>query len=376
MSIEPSSAGSSESSTSGSIASGDTVEAVIPVTSVYEFFYTRSSNSSIINITQVNLILEDDDTSMMSYFEEEYGFGCMISECDENSPFGVNDVSSAVSKAYLCDDGINICYDIITIVNATRYPVLYSPARADLAINSGIFEVLDDRDIAIVSSDSIPQEVLSKVQVVFKGVGTSELDKNESAELRETLLHFLEEELGLRDPPILIQNVSFDSQKLRLGNQKRLLRKRHARSLEDIGIENELYVNFTIIGEYLPPPDIIFDEVIIDVLDQDGREDFIEAIDKSNNPYFEPEIENLSISEIIVYREIIVYQSNDTETSTIILAIVIPCFVILLCIGLILWYKYVKAKQLLDDSDKKPMRKSSIYSPKDLQARDEDHTVQ
>ena len=38
-------------------------------------------------------------------------------------------------------------------------------------------------------------------------------------------------------------------------------------------------INVTVVGEYIPPPENDFDKVVVEVFDEQGKEDFIVAID-------------------------------------------------------------------------------------------------
>ena len=77
----------------------------------------------------------------------------------------------------------------------------------------------------------------------------------------------------------------------------------NGRLLEDTGNNTSEYsitVNVTVVGEYLPPPEVDFDTVVVEIFDEEGEEDFIEALDESDNPYFMPVIDNLSVDVVTV----------------------------------------------------------------------------
>jgi len=44
-------------------------------------------------------------------------------------------------------------------------------------------------------------------------------------------------------------------------------------------------VNFVVSGEYIPPPEINFDEVLVEVYDEEGQDDYLEVL-ASDNEYF------------------------------------------------------------------------------------------
>merc|ERR1712226_1112131 len=72
----------------------------------------------------------------------------------------------------------------------------------------------------------------------------------------------------------------------------------------------ELTVNITVKGEYLPPPEIVFDDVVVEVFEEE-EENYIGKIDESDNEYFEP-----VISKILVKAEVIVEVEPEISKSS------------------------------------------------------------
>jgi len=119
----------------------------------------------------------------------------------------------------------------------------------------------------------------------------------------------------------------------------------------------ELTVNITIRGEYLPPPEIEFDDVVVEVFEED-EDVYVEKIDKSDNSYFEPVISKISVeAQIIVEPEPEVSASlsegsvfgllGDTGGIT---SIVIGAVLVMVAF-MVLYKKYTRKKQREEAAD-------------------------
>ena len=101
--------------------------------------------------------------------------------------------------------------------------------------------------------------------------------------------------------------VTFDSQSLVVdvvGVQSEDVRFLEEATLNETEI-SELTVNVVVVGQYLPPPEIDFDNVVVEVFDSEGEQgDFLELIDESNNTYFEPVIKDVSLVSVEVTNDI------------------------------------------------------------------------
>ena len=105
----------------------------------------------------------------------------------------------------------------------------------------------------------------------------------------------------------------------------------------------------TIIGKYGPPPEVIFDDVIIQLLDTDtAEEDLIEKIKKSNNTYFDDKDVNgyeVGITAVSV-DDLTSSDSKDSsiiEESYLILLLLSLSFLFLIIIALI-WRRKIRLR--------------------------------
>ena len=297
-----------------------------PITSTFSVPYTRPVNMTysdgiLQNETETQMQLADDDRDLMNYFLLTYGENCSIDDCrrdlnDNVHPFIVEDVHSYVVNITNCTSlgttGRQLrCYEIDTNVTITRYPVMFSQSRSNLIVLNTVLSFMDERQIEYEPLVPVPKTVTTKISITFSGVSSEEMDDDATSEFVDTLNDFLEEILGLMEPPILVDDVIFDHQTLSVnvtGYEEQL----ESRLLKNAGIRqdsnganftnttenNELTIFVTVVGEYLPPPEVDFDVVIVDAFDEDGREDFIVAIDESDNAYFEPVIQRIKVKSV------------------------------------------------------------------------------
>ena len=309
-----------------------------PVSETYPVLYSRPSNHTESNFTAIEMLLEEDDALLHERFVNEYNATvCTILDCrrlkrrsrvdDEVQPFIVENVHSriieedtAVVSSSSCNTGMNntLCYRIETNVNVTRYPVQFSTNRSELIVLSTVLNYMEEREIQITPhAEQVPVLVTTTISITFGGVDADVMTAGELEEFRITMFEFLDDYLGMLEPPVLLTDLIVDSQSLAVNATTSVTSISNSieRQLEEAYQDgdatssnmttiNELTVNVVVIGEYLPPPEIEFDNVVVEVLDnEDTQEDFIDAIDKSNNSYFEPVIDNVQIVSVKTFDE-------------------------------------------------------------------------
>jgi len=343
-----------------------------PMTSVHSVDYSRSSNSSESNITQLLEQLSADDANMESILDNNFA-ACSYYDCRRRYlqqvnvpegfvPFIVDNVTTYITGNKTCGDPTvnnNTCYDVSTNVTVTRYPVHFSKDRSNLIVVSTVLDYMEDSEIEIVPYVPVPQPVSSQLSITFTGVDPKELEEEEQEIFESTVFEYLDDILGRWEPPILVDSVSFDSQSLSLN----VLAKENetssmSRWLQDSNGDNvlpdnstvpQITINVTVQGQYLPPPEINFDDVVVEVFDtEEEEEDFIKAIDESNNPYFEPVIEDLDVS-VVVIKEVERKNKNNgffSELGNVGIALIsVSSSFVLGIIALLMWQKRRKAKR-------------------------------
>ena len=302
-----------------------------PVTTVFSVPYTRSTNMTdpegvSQNETVTLMQMTEEDEALMDYFLIKYGSNCTIEECRRNlnndiHPFFIENVTSYITNTTNCtsnsvDRNQLVCYNIDTNVTVTRYPVMFPQNRSNLIVLTTVLGFMDERHIEYIPLVPVPRIVTTKLSITFNGVVNDEMDEDQTADFVDTLFDFLEEILGLFEPPILVDDVIFDHQTLSVNvtgyEQESDMRLLRADTREDYKSanntnsteSNELTIVVTVVGEYLPPPDIDFDDIVIDAFDEEGQEDFIVAIDESDNAYFEPVIDKISVKSVATVNDL------------------------------------------------------------------------
>ena len=313
-----------------------------PVTSVFVVPYERISNSTTQNLTAVEAVLKEDDLALFQYLSNE---NALLDE-----PFEVESVLSQIineNQADVCTDSAYLCYEISTNVNVTRYPVTYSTNRSELIVMSSVLDFMEEREITIVPLEPVPDEVESILSITFAGVSTSEMNTTEMEAFESSTFDFLFDNLGQLSPPVLVETVTLLSQSLSLSSTGA---SRHLQQEQDGA---ELIVDVVVAGEYLPPPEIIFDDVLVEVFDDEGQEEYLEVLSTSDSDYFDTETnEELRISELQVFESI----SEDDSTSKGSVfgglgddagysIIAVGCAIILIIVGMLMREKVVRSKR-------------------------------
>jgi len=341
-----------------------------PVTEIFNVNYNLYSNSSEITDTDlINLQLQSIDAQLFEVLTMEYNRDdCTYYDCRRDKrilnakdrfdiqPIIIHDVVSAVNTTVECaasddnkDGNATACYVISTGVNVTRYPIKFSDKRTGLIVKAAVMEyVVDSDDFQIRHVEPEPKKIETNITMRFVGINNDVMDDYERDLFLETFEEFVDDLLGEyrqedEDSPILLYNVSVVSQAVILPAVSRNVNQNATYALE---------INMTIFGEYEPPPEVIFDDVIIQVLDSDiAEEDFIEKIEKSNNTYFDDkningyEVGITSVSGDIISRSDGEHSSIFEESYIILLSLSLS-FIILIITALI-WRRKVRVRNAL-----------------------------
>jgi len=148
---------------------------------------------------------------------------------------------------------------------------------------------------------------------------------------------------------VLYLEVTFDSQSLVVdvvGVKSDDVRFLEEATLNETEI-SELTVNVVVVGQYLPPPEIDFDNVVVEVFDSEEEQgDFLELIDESNNTYFEPVIEDVSLVRVEVTNDIPSISRSDSffgdlgeEEGIIVMS---ACSIVLVVAVALLWREHYR----------------------------------
>uniref|UniRef100_A0A7S2NQE6 Uncharacterized protein n=1 Tax=Leptocylindrus danicus TaxID=163516 RepID=A0A7S2NQE6_9STRA len=233
---------------------------------------------------------------------------------------------------------------------------------------------MEERSITITPLVPIPQQVETRISLTFKGVEPMIMTTEEIVSFVDTTLEFLRDVLGKYDPPILIEDIAFDAQELRFDvvatEDAGPSEERNLNQTVVVSEEASLNVNITVFGEYLPPPEIVFDDVVVEVF-EDDEEAYIEQIDESDNAYFEPVISKISVSaEAIPDVEAEISKSSSESAFGIlgdeggVATITIGCVVVLIIFAVI----YRKHTRLVERENAERKLKEQYIIERDVRA--------
>ena len=283
-----------------------------PVISLVEIPYIRESNATgnediATNETELFYTkIYTDDLELYERLEYKYANNCTIDDCrrleEEFRPINVLNVSTSVNETEVCiaSNANNTCHYLLTSVKIEHYPVQFSRRRVELEVLSKTLEYMDDRLITIRPLIPVPQPLESSISITFIGVTTSELESVELVQLLDTTFNFLQDLLGEYDPPILMESIAFNKQTLTVevvGVEENTVSGSRHLNITDSSpqiTQANITIDITIRGEYLPPPDVDFSVVLVDIFDEENEE-YIDEIEKSENTYFAGIIDKIKV---------------------------------------------------------------------------------
>eukprot|EP00814_Leptocylindrus_danicus_P009572 CAMPEP_0116033984 /NCGR_PEP_ID=MMETSP0321-20121206/19320_1 /TAXON_ID=163516 /ORGANISM="Leptocylindrus danicus var. danicus, Strain B650" /LENGTH=731 /DNA_ID=CAMNT_0003510175 /DNA_START=560 /DNA_END=2752 /DNA_ORIENTATION=+ len=347
---------------------------VIPyITTVVNITYTRESNSTDDTTTAgIQEVVSSDDEDLFAFFGNSYGSSsCADESCrrlqrsargTNNEPFRVTSVSSTVDDTKTCESerAENECHYVVTSVSTIHNLSLFPVDFVILMVTSDTLSYMDKRMIAIAATP--PEKVRSLTTFIFSGVQNEEMTQNEVDLFLNSTSEFLQQSLAQTTPPMLVNEVVFDSQVIYQEGDEILEARNSLRSNVTAGVNNdrpsELAVNVTISAEYLPPPEVDFSLTVVEVFDEEGAEEYLHDLEKSGNEYFQSTPENIidvSVVSVLVEIEPVsnmaVKGDRDDSDSTealgmhALIAIIAASFFVVLVAALLLWKKHKNRKR-------------------------------
>ena len=337
------------------------------MTGFFDVTYNLYGNSSeITEIDLINFQLQTIDTQLFEILAIQYNRDdCTYYDCRRDKrilnakdrfgiqPLIINDVESIVDTTKECadsdqhkDGNATACYVISTSVNVTRYPIKFGRKRTGLIVKAAVMDYVQfSGDFQLVHVEPEPEKIEASITMQIVGVDSEVMDNYEQELFLETFEEFVDDLLGEyregdEDTPILLYNVSVVSQSVLLSAASPSTNQNATYTLE---------INMTIIGEYEPPPIIIFDEVIIQLLDTDTSEkDFIEKIQNSNNTYFDgKDVKGYEVGiTAISVDDLSSSDSDDSSTieESYLILLLLSLFLIVLIIIALIWRKKVSLR--------------------------------
>ena len=184
-----------------------------------------------------------------------------------------------------------------------------------MIVTSETLEFFHERSINVLTGGSSPEKVSGQISLNIFGINPREMNEEETTMFEHSLLSFLRRFLSWNSPSIFIERVIFDAQELKIhlpiGAGERLLSNESSIG-EDTS--HELTVVITVDAEYLPPPEIDVDDIIVETFHEE-EEEFISIVAESENTYFEGTYEALSFAAVSIYANQSIKKSQG-ETSS------------------------------------------------------------
>uniref|UniRef100_A0A7S2NT60 Leucine-rich repeat-containing N-terminal plant-type domain-containing protein n=1 Tax=Leptocylindrus danicus TaxID=163516 RepID=A0A7S2NT60_9STRA len=239
--------------------------------------------------------LEDLDAELQDYFDsieedEEHCNGDNGRDIRRRLGEGrfllvnVLNVNSIVDNSRPCSSpsSSTSCSSVSTTIEVHYDKTEFDEDYARLLILSNFLGFMEIRsiDVTLIDGDGSINDETAKLSLELGGIESRLMSGTEQAELSESILEFLREQWALSDPPIHAANVTFLSQTILIEDEG------SRRNLNENITANTPVIGVTVIveGYYMPPPDVEFDEVIVESF-MEEEDAFVEIL--NNYPSFE-----------------------------------------------------------------------------------------
>lgn len=175
-----------------------------------------------------------------------------------------------------------------TNIAVDHNPILYPEEAVNLVVAAESTEFISDYG---TYDGSIPVELDSQVEIQVTGVTDRDMTPDEIQVFENVVFRFLQDSLisGDAAPPIFVQNATLLQQTVAAPPAAAPPSPSGSSSNSDPGLSRSsvLTAVVNVTGEYLPPPpDLVFEEVVIEAFNDDSGEEFTESLQESNTQYF------------------------------------------------------------------------------------------
>uniref|UniRef100_A0A7S2NR12 Leucine-rich repeat-containing N-terminal plant-type domain-containing protein n=1 Tax=Leptocylindrus danicus TaxID=163516 RepID=A0A7S2NR12_9STRA len=184
------------------------------------------------------------------------------------------------------------CYMVETEIDVKHNPVLYPEDAVSLVVVAESSEFIADYG---TYAGSVPVQLDSQVELQVTGVTDRDMSPDEIQVFEDAVLNFLQDSLisgSTSSPPIFVQNSTLVQQTISSlpsssgggsdgGDDNNGSDGGSSGSSSSSVLTAVVNVN----GEYLPPPEIEFEDVVVEAFNDEGEE-FTETLQESNDPYF------------------------------------------------------------------------------------------
>jgi len=178
------------------------------------------------------------------------------------------------------------CYVVETEIDVKHNPILYPDDAVILVVSAESSEFIADYG---TYAGSVPVQLDSQVELQVTGVTDRDMTPDEILVFEDAVLSFLQDSLisgSTSTPPIFVQNSTLVQQTISSdGDGDNDGSDGGSSGSSSSSSSSVLTAVVNVNGEYLPPPEIEFEDVVVEVFNDEGEE-FTEALQETNDPYF------------------------------------------------------------------------------------------
>ena len=173
------------------------------------------------------------------------------------------------------------CYVVNSSISVMHHPILFTGESVSLVVTDSSKSYFNESERIRYNAYELG-EVFAVITVTLVGVGDFRVMDDEEVLLFEgSLLQFFNNELlsGI-DGESFIRVVIVEVLSQNLVEPSDISNDSSVTSAEEASLDDTVEVTVSVDGVYLPPPEITFDQVLVETLDDEGDDDFIEILNR------------------------------------------------------------------------------------------------
>ena len=178
-------------------------------------------------------------------------------------------------------DENDTCYTVNSSISVMHHPILFTEESVSLVVTDSSNSYFNESERIRYNAYQLV-EVLATITVTLVGVEDSRvMDQEEVLLFEGSLLQFYNNDLlSGNDSKSYIRVVSVKVLSQTLVEPYDRSNDSNVRRVEEANVDDTVEVTVSVDGVYIPPPEITFDQVLVETLDDEGDDDFIEILNR------------------------------------------------------------------------------------------------
>ena len=262
---------------------------ITPSISSESFIFAYEFNSDLKNLHSIDLKLQDYFDSKENQENCNIGGGCTTFtlrrlELDNYFPVDVSNVNTIIDESRTCipPTSNSTCSHVNTTIEVHYDNKEFDGKYVRLLVLDNFLRFFMENipiDVTLTGGETMSDE-MAELNVGLAGVDRRYMNETEQIVFSESILEFLRGQWATKDPPVIMANVTFLSQTLFNEDEE------SNRYLNETIATDAPAIDVTVIveGFYLPPPEVVFDDLIVETFTE-NKDKFTEIL--NDHPFFE-----------------------------------------------------------------------------------------